>query len=222
MLTPDLFERESITVAPGAFFIPDWLSLDEQIELVKLCRQWAKASGGFTIPRMPDGTPMLIKSICLGHDWRQYTYPKSYNSKEYKVVKALPPELAKLAGKAFGLTFGADGAFSPDSAILNWYDENSTLGMHQDRGESEEVIDKGSPVISISIGDTAVFRFGNTTTRTRPYQDVMLRSGDLFVFGGQSRRAYHSITRIFPRTSPPALESFHGRLNVTIRESGFG
>jgi alkylated DNA repair protein (DNA oxidative demethylase) len=222
MLALDLFEREPITIAPSAFFVPDWLSTEEQIALIKLCRQWGKAPGGFTVPRMPDGTPFLIKSMCLGHNWRQYRYPKSYNEQESMVVKAFPPELAELARKAYELTFGVGGSFSPDSAILNWYDENATLGMHQDRGESEVVIAQGSPVISVSLGDTAVFRFGNTTTRTRPYQDVTLRSGDLFVFGGPSRMAYHGITRVFPRTTPSTLGSFHGRLSITIRESGFG
>lgn len=111
---------------------------------------------------IPDDTPLLIKSVCLGHNWRQYQYPKSYNAQEHKVVQAFPPELAEIGSKACKRPFGAGGSFSPDSAILNWYDENATPGMHQDRGESEAVIAEGSPVISISPGDSAVFRFGNT------------------------------------------------------------
>lgn len=217
----DLFTRESITVAPGAFFVPGWLSSEEQIALIHLCRQWGKGTGGFTTPRMPDGTPFSIKSMCLGHDWRQYDSLKSYRTYAPSTVKAFPAELAALAQKAYALTFGAMGAFSPDSAILNWYDEQATLGMHQDRGESEAVIAQGSPVISISLGNSAVFRFGNTQTRTRPYQDVTLRSGDLFVFGGPSRLAYHGITRVFPGTAPPELGTIRGRLSITIRNSGY-
>ena len=53
-------------------------------------------------------------------------------------------------------------------------------------------------MVSLSLGDTCVFRFGNTETRTRPYTDVELRSGDLFVFGGPSRLAYHGVPRVHP------------------------
>ena len=62
--------------------------------------------------------------------------------------------------------------------------------MHRDSDEKSD-----APVVSLSLGDTCLFRFGNTTTRTRPYTDVELRSGDLFVFGGPARMAYHGITR---------------------------
>jgi alkylated DNA repair protein (DNA oxidative demethylase) len=75
--------------------------------------------------------------------------------------------------------------------------------------------------VSLSLGDTCVFRFGNTGTRTRPYTDVELRSGDLFVFGGPSRLAYHGVPRVYEGTGPAEL-GLTGRLNVTLRVSGFG
>ena len=75
-------------------------------------------------------------------------------------------------------------------------------------------------MVSLSLGDTCVFRFGNTETRTRPYTDVELRSGDLFVFGGPSRLAYHGVPRVYAGTAPPEL-GLTGRLNVTLRVSGF-
>jgi alkylated DNA repair protein (DNA oxidative demethylase) len=86
--------------------------------------------------------------------------------------------------------------------------------MHRDR---EERIN--APVVSLSIGDTAVFRFGNVETRGRPYTDVELLSGDLFVFGGPSRFAYHGVPKIYPGTGPDVgLAS--GRLNLTLRMTG--
>ncbi len=54
------------------------------------------------------------------------------------------------------------------------------MGMHRDADERSD-----APVVSLSLGDTCVFRFGNPETRTKPYTDVELRSGDLFVFGGR-------------------------------------
>ena len=70
--------------------------------------------------------------------------------------------------------------------------------MHQDKEERA-----GAPVVSLSIGDACVFRFGNTETRGRPYTDVELRSGDLFVFGGPSRWAYHGVPRSCPAPPTP-------------------
>lgn len=217
----NLFERQATTVAPGAFFVPSWLSVDEQIALIDLCRQWGRPPAGFVVPRMADGTPLSIKSLYLGWNWRpgrQYT--KFHDQQERILVKEFPAELAQLAKRAYELTFGASGSFAPDSAIINWYDENATLGLHQDKGEADDVIARGSPVITISLGDSAVFRFGNTVTRSKPYRDVTLESGDLFVFGGPSRMAYHGITRLHHRSAPAALGPFRGRLSITIRETG--
>lgn len=88
------------------------------------------------------------------------------------------------------------------------------MGLHRDR---EERID--APVVSLSLGDTCVFRLGNTETRTRPWTDLELRSGDLLVFGGPSRFAYHGVVRTLPGTADPAL-GLVGRLNITVRQSG--
>jgi alkylated DNA repair protein (DNA oxidative demethylase) len=99
-------------------------------------------------------------------------------------------------------------------ALVNFYDADARMGMHQDRDELSR-----EPVVSLSLGDTCVFRFGNTETRTRPYTDVELRSGDLFVFGGPSRMAYHGVPRTRPGTAPPSL-GLAGRLNITVRASG--
>lgn len=223
MLELDLFAREPQQVAPGAFFVPAWLSLAQQVDLIAQCRQWARAVGGFSVPRMADGTPLSIKSVFLGGDVQQV------QSAVWEQAQALafPPELAQLARQALAAGPSPDlrsqaASFAPDSAMLNWYDQHSTLGMHQDRAEAEEALVRGSPVIAVSLGDSAVFRFGNTVHRNKPFQDVTLRSGDLFVFGGLSRLAYHGIVKVFPQTAPPGLGPFPGRLSVTIREMGLG
>ncbi|MBQ6640864.1 MAG: alpha-ketoglutarate-dependent dioxygenase AlkB, partial [Saccharopolyspora sp.] len=63
------------------------------------------------------------------------------------------------------------------------------------------------------------FRFGNTEGRGKPWTDVDLRSGDLFVFGGSSRLAYHGVPTTCPGTGPE-IGMAGGRLNITLRESG--
>lgn len=74
---------------------------------------------------------------------------------------------------------------------------------------------------SISLGDSCLFRFGNNQTKGTPYRDIELRSGDLFVFGGVSRRAYHGVLKIYPSTALQALAMKQGRLNITLQETGF-
>ena len=103
-----------------------------------------------------------------------------------------------------------------DAVLANFYDESARMGMHQDRDETSL-----APVVSLSVGDTCVFRFGNTEHRNKPYRDVELRSGDLFVFGGPSRLAYHGVVRVLPGTAPPGCGLDTGRINLTLRCTGF-
>ena len=118
--------------------------------------------------------------------------------------------------------FGASSAaeyrpdtYRPDTALINFYDDAARMGMHQDKDEKVD-----EPVVSLSIGDSCIFRFGNTENRNQPYQDVELRSGDLFVFGGPSRFAYHGVTKVLPGTADPACGLITGRLNLTLRVTG--
>jgi alkylated DNA repair protein (DNA oxidative demethylase) len=89
------------------------------------------------------------------------------------------------------------------------------MGMHQDKDEKANY-----PVVSISIGDTCKFRFGNTDNRGKPYTDVALASGDMFVFGGPARFAYHGVPMVYPGTGDPASGLAHGRINITMRVTG--
>ena len=98
---------------------------------------------------------------------------------------------------------------------MNYYSDDSKMGMHQDRDEQST-----QPVVSISIGDTCQFRFGNTLNRNKPYEDIALASGDLFVFGGPARLAYHGVTKILPGTAPAECGLASGRINITMRVTG--
>jgi alkylated DNA repair protein (DNA oxidative demethylase) len=89
--------------------------------------------------------------------------------------------------------------------------------MHQDKDEQADF-----PVVSLSVGDDCLFRFGNTENRAKPYTDIRLRSGDLFVFGGPARFAYHGVPRIYPGTADPDCGLAGGRLNLTMRVTGLG
>jgi alkylated DNA repair protein (DNA oxidative demethylase) len=110
---------------------------------------------------------------------------------------------------------GTGVEYDPDVALVNYYRPDARMGMHRDREERV-----GAPVVSLSLGDAAVFRFGNPRTRNRPWVDVKLASGDLFVFGGESRWCYHGVTRLLPDTAPAGCGIAGGRLNITLRVSG--
>ncbi|SHJ00829.1 alpha-ketoglutarate-dependent dioxygenase AlkB family protein [Wenxinia saemankumensis] len=99
---------------------------------------------------------------------------------------------------------------APESCLVNFYDADARMGMHQDRDEA----DMDAPVVSISLGDEALFRIGNIERGGRT-ESVRLRSGDVIVMGGAARLIHHGIDRIYPGTS--TLLEGPGRINVTLR-----
>ncbi|MFE1340489.1 alpha-ketoglutarate-dependent dioxygenase AlkB family protein [Streptomyces sp. NPDC058733] len=212
----ELFPRERAAVAPGAAHVPDWLDAARQRTLLDACRTWARPPAGLRTVRTPGGGTMTARQVCLGWHWHPYAYARTVVDGDGAPVKPFPDWLGELARQAVTDALGPQ-AVAPapyDIALINFYNADARMGMHRDGDEKTD-----APVVSLSLGDTCVFRFGNTATRTRPYTDVELRSGDLFVFGGPSRFAYHGVPRVLPGTAPPGL-GLTGRLNVTLRVSG--
>ncbi|MEW9547438.1 alpha-ketoglutarate-dependent dioxygenase AlkB [Nonomuraea sp. NPDC050783] len=203
-------------IAPGAVHVPGWLSMDEQRRLVLACREWARGPVPMRHTRLPGGGVMSVQTVCVGWHWQPYRYTRLAHDVNGRKVADFPGWLAELGRRAVAEAYGrpADD-YAPDTALVNFYDAAARMGMHQDRDERSP-----APVVSLSIGDTCLFRFGNTETRGRPYTDVELASGDLFVFGGPSRLAYHGVTKIYPGTGDPATGLAAGRLNLTLRVTG--
>jgi alkylated DNA repair protein (DNA oxidative demethylase) len=156
---------------------------------------------------------MTARQVCLGWHWYPYAYARTVVDGDGTPVKPFPAWLGELGREAVRDALDTD-ASGYDIGLINFYDGDARMGLHRDSDEQSD-----APVVSLSLGDTCVFRFGNPDTRTRPYTDVELRSGDLFVFGGPSRLAYHGVPRVHPGTAPPEL-GLSGRLNVTLRVSG--
>lgn len=98
----------------------------------------------------------------------------------------------------------------PDCCLINFYSSTARMGLHQDRDEA----DYSWPVVSISLGDDALFRIGNQT-RGGKTESVWLRSGDVVVMGGKARLSYHGVDRIKAGTS--LLFPKGGRINLTLR-----
>ncbi|GAA2475633.1 alpha-ketoglutarate-dependent dioxygenase AlkB [Streptomyces longisporus] len=209
----ELFPRERTQVAPGAVHVPGWLAADSQGELLDACREWARPPAGLRTVRTPGGGTMTARQVCLGRHWYPYGYARTVVDGDGAPVKPFPGWLGELGRRAVLETLG-EPPEPYDIALINFYEAEARMGMHRDSDEKSD-----APVVSLSLGDTCVFRFGNTGTRTRPYTDVELRSGDLFVFGGPSRLAYHGVPRVYAGTGPPEL-GLAGRLNITLRVSG--
>jgi len=170
--------------------------------------------------RLPTGGVMSVQTVCLGWHWIPYRYSRTADDGDGAPVKAFPGWLAGLGRRAVAHAYGdqdAASAYQPDVALVNFYDEKARMGMHADREECSP-----APVVSLSLGATCVFRFGNTQSRNRPWTDVELESGDLFVFGGPSRLAYHGVPRTLAGTGRLGIGLPSGRLNITLRESGLG
>ncbi|AEW97335.1 MULTISPECIES: alpha-ketoglutarate-dependent dioxygenase AlkB family protein [Streptomycetaceae] len=213
-MTDELFPRPRAEIAPGAVHVPGWLGPDEQRRLLADCRAWARPPAGLRTVTMPNGGRMSVRSVCLGWHWYPYGYARTVVDGDGAPVKPFPAPLGDLARRAVTEAYGEPCAEPYDIALVNFYGEGAAMGMHRDADERS-----AAPVVSLSLGDACVFRFGNPGTRTRPWTDVELRSGDLFVFGGPSRLAYHGVPRTRPGTAPPAL-GLTGRLNITLRVSG--
>lgn len=209
-------ERRRREIADGAVHVPGWLDVAEQRRLVEACREWARGPAGMRATVLPSGGVMSVRTVCLGWHWRPYTYTKQAD--DGTPVKPFPDWLGALGRRAVSEAYddpAAGEAYQPDIALVNFYDAAAKMGLHQDKDERSL-----APVVSLSLGDTCVFRFGNTENRKRPWTDVQLESGDLFVFGGPSRLAYHGVPRTLPGTGPAEIGLVEGRLNITLRQSG--
>jgi alkylated DNA repair protein (DNA oxidative demethylase) len=116
----------------------------------------------------------------------------------------MPPRVVELWRELSGY------AAPPEACLVNLYEGDARMGLHVD--SDEDAWD--APVLSISLGDTAIFRIGGTL-RSDPTRSVRLASGDVCLLSGASRRAYHGVDRILPGTS--RLLPKGGRINLTLR-----
>lgn len=205
----------SSEVVPGAIHVPGWLPLTEQRHLVAEFETWAAGPVPIRAATVR-GHPMSVKTVCLGWHWQPYQYTRDATDVNGARVLPLPGWLADL-GRTALTTVGwpHPDEYRPDTALANFYDAGAKMGMHQDKDEL--TLD---PVVSFSVGDSCMFRFGNTESRSRPWSDIELRSGDLFVFGGPARLAYHGVTKVLSETAPADCGLAAGRINITLRATG--
>ncbi|CAM6105444.1 unnamed protein product [Calypogeia fissa] len=161
---------------PGMILLKRWLSLEQQVDIVKYCRNVGIGPGGFYQPQFGHNAKMNLQMMCLGMHWEPTT--KTYETHGSHYDNALPPSIpdsfTRLVDKAL---LAARVAVTQDSGekskrvqldkhslvptmvpnvcIVNFYERSGTLGIHQDKDESSESLQKERPVVSFSIGDSA-------------------------------------------------------------------
>jgi DNA alkylation damage repair protein AlkB len=199
---------------PGLVLFERYIALDRQRELWSLCAQLASGPVPMYTPTVRGGRKMSVGMLCLGRHWNgtTYTYEECRSDFDNLPVPAIPDVLGDLARQA-----ASDASFEmqPDVCIMNFYNLESRMGVHQDKDESRTSIAAGVPIVSVSLGDAARFVVGGSTRR-EPTRPIVLRSGDVLVMGGASRLRFHGVTRILPGTAPEGTGP--GRFNLTFRQ----
>ena len=193
----------------GFSYHPGYLSQERQLRLLTIVRQ-VVAEAPFYVPAMPVSGKALSVSMtnCGSLGWMtDKSDGYRYQATHPVTGLAWPPMPAEL------LVLWREVScypLAPEACLINYYLGSSRLGSHRDADEQ----DMAAPVVSVSLGDEAVFHVGGLR-RSDPKQRMTLRSGDVVVLGGEARRAYHGVDRVVPSTSSLLVEG--GRINLTLR-----
>ena len=187
---------------------PGYLDRAGQEALLAAVREAIREAPLYT-PTMPrTGQPFSVQMTNCGplgwvSDAAGYRYQPTHpiTSRPWPAI----PELALRAWRDF-----APNAPAPEACLINVYAPTARMGLHQDRDEK----DFSAPVLSLSLGDTCLFRVGGTR-RNDPTRSFRLASGDAVVLGGEARLAFHGVDRIMAGTSTLLAEG--GRINLTLR-----
>lgn len=190
----------------GARILPGFLDETAQTALVNDLRVIA-VQAPFSRFTTPSGRKMSVRMTSAGRcgwiaDRSGYRY--SGTQPDGTSWPDIPERVLSVWNKVTGLDR------QPDCCLLNYYDKDARMGLHQDKDEG----DLSWPVVSISLGDDALFRIG-ATERKGPTKSIWLQSGDIAVLEGPSRLAFHGVDRTRAGTS--RLLKDGGRLNLTLR-----
>ncbi len=194
----------------GFRLFPGHLTAEAQRALAEAAFRTAE-DAPFYRPMTRMGRPMSVEMTNFGTlgwvtDIAGYRYERRHPLTGRR-WPAMPPAL-------LGLWRALSGApADADCCLVNLYRDGARMGLHQDRDEA----DFSFPVLSVSLGDTAVFRLGGAT-RATPSRTLRLASGDVCLLAGEARLAFHGVDRILPGSS--RLIPGGGRLNLTMRRAG--
>ena len=169
----------------------------------------AEAEAPFYRPVTPGGRPFSVRMTNLGAlGWVSDREGYRYQATHPVTGKAWPPIPQTLLDLWSHLTGWPE---PPQACLVNLYRDQARMGLHQDKDEA----DLTAPVLSVSLGDTAVFRIG--AAEGGPTQSIRLASGDVCALTGPARLARHGIDRLIAGSS--TLVPGGGRINLTLRRA---
>jgi alkylated DNA repair protein (DNA oxidative demethylase) len=197
-----------VTTVDGLRIVPGYLDRAAQAA-VREALQDVFARAPLYTPRMPKtGRPMSVRMTNCGPlGWMTDEAGYRYQPTHPDTGDPWPP-MPDILLDAWHELAGYDHL--PEACLVNVYGPAAKMGLHQDRDEH----DFNAPVVSLSLGDTCLFRIGGTK-RSDPTRSMRLASGDAVVLGGEARLAFHGVDRIMPGTSTLLPEG--GRINLTMR-----
>jgi len=203
-------------LAPGLIHHPGFLDPAARLRLAEEIAAVLDAAPPF-VPRMPrTGKPFSVRMSNAGPlGWVSDRDGYRYQATHPETREAWPtmPQTALAAWNAL-----AEYPAAPEACLINLYDPTARMGLHQDKDEA----DFSAPVVSLSLGAPALFRYGGPR-RTDPTRSIRLLAGDAVVIGGASRLIFHGIDRLYPSTDLlaedplPAFLPPGGRCNLTLR-----
>jgi len=198
----------TLELAPGLLYVPFYLDRVAQ-EKLRDALEGVLAAAPLYQPLMPrSGRAFSVRMTNCGPlGWISDRDGYRYQAQHPLTGRDWPP-IPALALRAWADL--AQYRALPDACLVNFYDAAARMGLHQDRDEE----DFDAPVVSLSLGDTCLFRFGGST-RKEPTQSIRLASGDAIVLGGPARLAFHGVDRIIAGSSTLLPEG--GRFNLTLR-----
>eukprot|EP00026_Physarum_polycephalum_P010472 Phypoly_transcript_10636.p1 GENE.Phypoly_transcript_10636~~Phypoly_transcript_10636.p1 ORF type:complete len:312 (+),score=41.96 Phypoly_transcript_10636:259-1194(+) len=214
---------------PGIVLLKKFLSVEEQQFLADLCfEKGENEKSGFYKPKVMIWNKlcqMKINQMCMGLHWnaRVHKYETTRSDHDNLPVHPLPEMFREICKKVVTKSISLDPtnipSSSPNSCIVNFYDEGCVLGFHRDVSESKKSIKEGKPVISLSIGASADFQYYYRKNTKADRKTILLESGDALVFGGPARLIYHGVPKVHITKIPHELKlKKKGRLNITFRE----
>lgn len=154
------------------------------------------------------------KYMCLGLYWNPLDYlyhAQIPNSKS--APHAIPKELKELSHKILQQYFPWPN-FNPQSVMVNFYTEDSSMGLHVDKDEPN----KEAPVIGLNFGSTCRFFYEDEIGVKK---DIRIPGNSIYIFGGSARLMRHGLGSIYAKTLAPGSEFYlqnKERLNLTIRQ----
>ena len=200
--------REIDTGMEGFRFWPGALSASEQADLLAEVLAAAEQAPLYR-PVTPGGRPFSVEMTNLGPlGWVSDRGGYRYQPTHPVTGAPWPPMPRALTALWSDLTGWPE---SPDACLVNRYREGARMGLHQDLDEQ----DQSAPVLSVSLGDAAMFRIG--AAGGGPTRTVRLASGDVCALTGPARLARHGIDRVIAGSS--TLVPGGGRINLTLRRA---